>query len=146
MFIQRKIAPRLQKLSTQFPAIGILGPRQSGKTTLAKNLFPNYKYISLEELDNRMFAKEDPRGFLKLLEGEDGVILDEIQKSPELLSYIQGFIDAWQKPGFFILTGSENILMSQQITQSLAGRIALVTLLPLSIEELASASLLSEDI
>lgn len=142
MFIRRKIAPRLQKLSSQFPAIGILGPRQSGKTTLAKSLFPKHKYISLEELDNRQFAKEDPRGFLKMLEEEVGVILDEIQKSPELLSYIQSHIDTWQKTGFFILTGSENILVNQHITQSLAGRIAIVTLLPLSIEELKEADLL----
>jgi predicted AAA+ superfamily ATPase len=142
MFIKRKIASRLEVLSAQFPAIGILGPRQSGKTTLAKTLFPKHKYINLEELDTRHFAEEDPRRFLKSLEGESGVILDEIQRAPDLLSYIQVHIDEWQKPGFFILTGSENILLSQHISQTLAGRIALVTLLPLSIEELQDASCL----
>ncbi len=142
MFIERKIAPRLKKLSTQFPVLGILGPRQSGKTTIVKTLFPSYKYLNLEELDTRRFAGEDPRRFLKALEGEEGVILDEIQRVPDLLSYIQVHVDEWQKPGFFILTGSENILLNHHIGQTLAGRIALVTLLPLSLDELQSASLL----
>ncbi len=142
MFIERKIALRLKKLSTQFPAVGILGPRQSGKTTIARNLFPTYKYLNLEELDTRAFAAEDPRRFLKALENEQGVILDEIQRVPDLLSYIQTHVDEWQKTGFFILTGSENILLNHHINQTLAGRIALVTLLPLSLEELDAASLL----
>lgn len=142
MFIQRIATPRLKKLRTQFPAIGILGPRQSGKTTLAKSLFSQYKYINLEELDTRLFAQEDPRRFLQSLEKEEGVILDEIQRAPSLLSYIQVHIDQWQKNGFFVLTGSENILLNQHISQTLAGRIALVTLLPLSIEELQKASCL----
>lgn len=145
MLIRRKIAPRLKKLSTQFSVLGILGPRQSGKTTLAKALFSHYKYINLEELDTRRFASEDPRRFLKSLEGVSGVILDEIQRAPDLLSYIQVHVDEWQKPGFFILTGSENILLNQHINQTLAGRIALVTLLPLSLEELQEASLLSTE-
>lgn len=142
MFIQRDMTPRLKKLQTQFPVIGILGPRQSGKTTLAKALFPEYKYVNLEELDTRRFAAEDPRRFLKLFEEEKGCILDEIQRVPDLLSYIQTHVDERQKPGFFILTGSENILLNQHISQTLAGRIALVTLLPLSLEELQRASLL----
>lgn len=142
MFIQRKIAGLLKKLSTQFPVLGILGPRQSGKTTLAKALFPHYKYLNLEELDTRQFAAEDPRRFLKSLEEGPGVILDEIQRVPDLLSYIQAHVDEWQKPGFFILTGSENILLNQHISQTLAGRIALTTLLPLSLEELQDASLI----
>ncbi len=142
MFIERKIAPRLKKLSVQFPVLGILGPRQSGKTTLARALFPHHKYINLEELDMRRFAAEDPRRFLKSLEEGPGAILDEIQRVPDLLSYIQVHVDEWQKPGFFILTGSENILLNHHISQTLAGRIALITLLPLSLEELQSASLL----
>jgi uncharacterized protein len=141
MFIERKIAPRLKKLRGQFPVLGILGPRQSGKTTLAKALFPEYKYVNLEELDTRRFASEDPRRFLKLFEKEKGCILDEIQRVPELLSYIQAHVDEKQKAGFFILTGSENILLNQHISQTLAGRIALVTLLPLSFEELQNTSL-----
>jgi|SRR5579862_1914273 len=142
MFIQRKISHRVKKLSTQFPVLGILGPRQSGKTTLAKTLFPHYKYINLEELDTRRFATEDPRRFLKSLEEEKGCILDEIQRAPDLLSYIQVHVDEWQKIGFFILTGSENILLNHHIGQTLAGRIALITLLPLSLEELQDASLM----
>lgn len=142
MYIERKIAPRLKKLSTQFPVIGILGPRQSGKTTIAKALFPSYRYFNLEELDTRRFAEEDPRRFLKALEDEKGVILDEIQRVPDLLSYIQAHVDEWHKPGFFVLTGSENILLNHHISQTLAGRIALVTLLPLSLQELEEASLL----
>lgn len=146
MFIERKITPRLKKISAQFPVIGILGPRQSGKTTIAKALFPSYKYFNLEELDTRFFAQEDPRRFLKALEKEEGVILDEIQRVPDLLSYIQAHVDDWQKPGFFVLTGSENILLNYHISQTLAGRIALVTLLPLSLEELDQASLLPKEL
>jgi len=146
MFINRKIASRLKKLSAQFPVIGVLGPRQSGKTTLVKNVFSNYKYINLEELDNRKFAFEDPRRFLKSLEEAPGVILDEIQRVPDLLSYIQVHVDEWQKPGFFILTGSENILLNHHINQTLAGRIALITLLPLSLEELKENSILTSSI
>lgn len=144
MYIPRKMAPRLKKLSKQFPVIGILGPRQSGKTTLAKTLFSKYKYLNLEELDIRRFAIEDPRGLLQSLEGEPGVILDEIQRAPDLLSYIQAHVDVRQKHGFFIVTGSENILLNQHINQTLAGRIGLVTLLPLSLEELEDASLLPQ--
>jgi predicted AAA+ superfamily ATPase len=146
MFIKRKITTRIKRLSTQFPAIGILGPRQSGKTTLVKNIFPSYKYINLEELDKRRFATEDPRKFLSILENEQGVILDEIQNTPGLLSYVQGHIDEYKKPGFFIITSSQNILLNQHITQSLAGRIALITLLPLSIEELQDASVIPKNI
>jgi hypothetical protein len=142
MFIQRKIAPRLKKLATQFPVLGVLGPRQSGKTTLVRALFPHHRYVNLEELDTRRFAAEDPRRFLATLEDGPGVILDEIRRVPELLSYIQVAVDEKQKPGFFILTGSENILLSQHIAQTLAGRIAIITLLPLSIEELQEAELL----
>jgi predicted AAA+ superfamily ATPase len=143
MFIKRKITERLQKLSTQFPVLGILGPRQSGKTTLSRALFPHHKYVNLEEIDTRQFAAEDPRRFLKSLEEGPGAILDEVQRVPDLLSYIQAHVDEWQKPGFFILTESENILLNHHISQTLAGRIALVTLLPLSLEELQEASLLS---
>lgn len=146
MFIERKMAPRLKKLSQKFPVLGILGPRQSGKTTLAKSLFSEHKYVNLEELDTRQFAAEDPRRFLKSLEGGSGAILDEIQRVPDLLSYIQVHVDEWQKPGFFILTGSQNILLNQHISQTLAGRIALTTLLPLSLGELQDASLLSNDL
>jgi uncharacterized protein len=144
MFINRKIAPKAKKLAKEFPVLGILGPRQSGKTTLAKALFPNYRYVNLEELDTRQFAIVDPRKFLSSLQDEEGVILDEIQRAPDLLSYIQVQADQDQKNGFFILTGSENILLNHHISQTLAGRIALLTLLPLSMEELQEAHLLPE--
>ena len=140
MLINRKIAPKLRDLSQKFPVLGILGPRQSGKTTLAKMLFPHHKYLNLEELDTRQFATEDPRRFLNSLLSGPGAILDEIQKAPDLLSYIQAHVDEWQTPGFFILTGSQNILLNQHISQTLAGRIAITTLLPLSFEELQNSS------
>ncbi len=146
MYINRKMAPRVQKLAQQFSVIGIIGPRQSGKTTLARHLFPHYQYVNLEELDQRRFAIEDPRSFLKTIINGQGVILDEIQRTPDLLSYIQAHVDQSPNPGFFILIGSENILLSEHISQSLAGRIALVTLLPLTIEELQEASLLSDEV
>ncbi len=144
-YIERRISPRLEKAAQNFPAIAILGPRQSGKTTIAKALFPEHKYVNLEALDLRERATEDPRQFINSLKEERGVILDEIQRVPELLSYIQVYIDEWKKAGFFILTGSENILLSHHINQTLAGRIAITTLLPLSIEELREAKALPTD-
>lgn len=146
MYIDRKITPILCELKDQFPVLGVLGPRQSGKTTLVKQVFPSYKYINLEEPDVRRFAIEDPKRFLSNLLEEDGCILDEVQRAPELLSYIQSYVDTYGRPGFFILTGSENILLNEKINQSLAGRIALITLLPLSIEELKGAHALPTDV
>lgn len=100
MLIQREISKRLLQLSSQFPVLGILGPRQSGKTTIAKALFPEHKYLNLEELDTRKWAHEDPRRFLQSMSVGQGVILDEIQRVPDLLSYIQAHVDEWEKPGF----------------------------------------------
>jgi predicted AAA+ superfamily ATPase len=119
-----------------------LGPRQSGKTTLAQIAFPNYRYVSLEDLETRKFAQQDPRGFLETYHNEHGVIFDEFQHVPEILSYIQTYVDAQKKLGYFILTGSQNFLMNQAISQSLAGRITIVTLLPLSIAELKENKIL----
>ena len=138
--IPRTLQSKIKELAKQFPSIAILGPRQSGKTTLAKALFPNYRYINLESFEEQTFANEDSKGFLARFHGEDGVILDEIQKSPKLLSYIQIEIDENPQLGRFIITGSQNILLNQHIGQTLAGRIALTTLLPFSIEELGSAN------
>lgn len=140
--IKRTITPHLISLAQQFPAVAVMGPRQSGKTTLVKETFPDYEYITLEDLDQRMAAKEDPRDFLARYAHKKGVIFDEIQEVPELLSYMQGIIDAKYRPGFFILTGSQHFLMYEKITQTLAGRIALLTLLPLSVTELNDAHLL----
>lgn len=136
---KRDISAEVLHSATYFSVIAILGPRQSGKTTLAQHLFPNHRYISLEDYDMREAAKHDPRGFLLINQNEDGLIIDEFQHVPELLSYIQTTVDREKKLGYYILTGSQDFLMNKAITQSLAGRVALHTLLPLSIHELAAA-------
>lgn len=141
--INRLAQQKLLQSATWAPAIAILGPRQSGKTTLAQATFANHRYITLEDPMVRSFALQDPRGFLASIENEHGVILDEFQNVPMILSYLQGIIDATKRPGYFILTGSQNFLVNQAITQSLAGRIAIHTLLPLSIQELSDAQLLA---
>lgn len=132
--IQRLLGKKMRELAGEFPVISLTGPRQSGKTTLVKAVFPKYKYVSLEDLDTRERAKEDPRGFLKSF--QHGVILDEIQRVPELFSYIQTAVDASKRMGQFILTGSQNFLILEKIGQSLAGRVAVLHLLPLSLEEI----------
>ncbi len=134
--IKRQIENKLLQLSKKFRVITITGPRQSGKTTLAKAVFSDYDYISLENLDTRLLAQEDPRGFLQNHPGK--CIIDEIQLVPELLSYIQTIVDKENIKGRFILTGSQNLLLLDKITQSLAGRTALIKLLPLSQSELKS--------
>ena len=148
MFIPRVLEKKLLRLRKQFPVIALLGPRQSGKTTLAKECFPDYDYVNLEALDMRQFALEDPKGFLEQYQRKSkkkGVILDEIQNTPDLFSYLQVAIDHDPRPGFYILTGSQNILLNQHISQTLAGRISIQTLLPLSIEELSKAKRLPSD-
>ena len=144
--IKRTMQTNIKALAKQFPVIAILGPRQSGKTTLAQSLFKTYKYISFEELDNRENAISDPRKFLEDIQDAKGVILDEIQHAPPLLSYIQTHVDKHKKPGFFILSGSQNFLLHESITQSLAGRVAIFTLLPLSIGELTSEKILPKKV
>ncbi len=145
MIIKRTITPHLKKLAEQFSAVAVMGPRQSGKTTLVKEAFPEHAYVSLEDIDKRVIAKEDPRGFLTAYSDYKGLIIDEIQEVPELFSYMQGIIDRAYRPGFFIITGSQNFLMHEKITQTLAGRIALLTLLPLSVCEISAAMLLPND-
>lgn len=137
--IKRAIEATILRDAKDYPAIAIIGPRQSGKTTLAKALFPDKHYKNLEEPEERAFALEDPRAFLK--NREKGMIIDEFQRVPGLLSYIQTICDKEQVPGQFILTGSQNFLMMEQISQSLAGRISLFTLLPLSMDELAQTGI-----
>ena len=132
--IKRDIEPVLKKLSNQYPVVTITGPRQSGKTTLCKNTFSDYKYVNLEALDTRHFAINDPRGFLE--QYNNHVILDEIQRAPELLSYIQELVDERNAPGQFIITGSQQFEVMSNITQTLAGRTAILKLLPFSISEL----------
>ena len=132
--IQRQLYTKASQLLEKFPIIAITGPRQSGKTTFSKQLRPEYSYVNLEDITNREFAKNDPKGFLNTY--KNGVIIDEIQYVPELFSYLQVFTDERNQVGEYIITGSQNFLLMQQISQSLAGRVALFTLLPLSLKEL----------
>lgn len=118
------------------------GPRQSGKTTLLKQIFSDYRYVSLENPDMRAFATEDPVGFLKLY--DENVILDEVQRVPSLFSYIQGIVDDSGKMGQYILSGSQNFHLLNSITQTLAGRVALFKHLPLDFTELKSVNLLGD--
>lgn len=115
------------------PVVAVTGPRQSGKTTLCRACFPDYAYVSLEPLDVREFAASDPRGFLAQHSGR--VIFDEVQRAPELFSYLQGEVDEAPEPGRFILTGSQHFGLSEAISQSLAGRVARLNLLPLGFDE-----------
>ncbi len=131
--IRRNISDKVLAYASQYPVVTITGPRQSGKTTLCKMIFPEKAYISLEDVDERRFAKEDPRGFLNRF--PDGAIIDEIQREPDLMSYIQTLVDEKKKDGLFILTGSQQFDLMETMTQSLAGRSAIVNLLPLSYDE-----------
>lgn len=134
--INRLLKAILITIAKKMPIVTITGPRQSGKTTLVKATFPNYTYTNLEFPDTRQFAKEDPRGFLQSL-GKNAII-DEVQNSPDILSYIQGITDQENRPGQYILTGSQNLLLLENISQSLAGRTAVLHLLPLSLKEMFS--------
>ncbi|MBA3051644.1 ATP-binding protein [bacterium] len=134
--INRILKAKLQQASRFYPVVSIMGPRQSGKTTLVRDAFRDKDYVSLEDLDVREFALRDPRGFLGNY--PKGVILDEVQRAPELFSYIQTIVDEENKPGKFILTGSLHFLLQENITQTLAGRAAIYELLPFSVEELES--------
>lgn len=132
--IKRFAERKLKELAKGFPAVAVVGPRQSGKTILVKKVFPNKPYILLEDPDTRSFANEDPRGFLAQF--PDGAILDEVQRVPHLFSYLQGVLDEANIPGMFILSGSQNFLLMEKISQSLAGRIGIIKLLPFSFYEL----------
>ncbi len=136
--ISRNAADEVLSMANSYPVVTVLGPRQSGKTTLVKSLFPHKPYISLEDLDEQAFIENDPRSFLEKY--PDGVILDEIQRQPQLLSYIQGIVDKTPAKGKYILTGSHQLALHQAISQSLAGRTAILKLLPLSIHELSQVT------
>lgn len=133
----RELEAELKFLAKGYPVVTVVGPRQSGKTTLVQHAFPEKKYVNLEFPDIRAMAMQDPRGFLE--EYPDGAILDEVQRVPELLSYIQPLIDEKDQKGMFILTGSYQLELQEAISQSLAGRTAILTLLPLSFGELRAA-------
>ncbi len=143
MFLHRDMTKTLDRYAN-FPVIAVLGPRQSGKTTLVKEHFKNHKFFSFEDPAIREFATSDPNGFLKEQENEYGIILDEFQYVPQMLSYIQLEVDSKKRPGYFVITGSQNFLMNQAITQSLAGRVGILTLLPFSIHELGINHILQE--
>lgn len=134
----RTIQEELHQLATEFPVVSIYGPRQSGKSTLARMAFPDKPYVSLENPDTRIRAEKDPRGFLA--DWPEGAIFDEIQRIPTLLSYLQGIVDADRRPGRFILTGSHQARWRRGVAQSLAGRTAVLTLLPYSLEEVPVAA------
>jgi predicted AAA+ superfamily ATPase len=132
--ITRDLAPVLAKWASFYPVVTLTGPRQSGKTTLCRSVFPDKPFASLEPLDVRSYAMGDPRGFLAQF--PDGAVLDEVQRVPELLSYLQGMVDEDARPGRFILTGSQHFGLSEAVSQSLAGRTAILHLLPPSLGEL----------
>ncbi len=136
MYIYRQIESEILEMAVSYPVVTLTGPRQSGKTTVIRHVFKDYPYINLEAPDVLEEIKSDPRKFLRIY--KNGVIIDEIQKFPELLSYIQVTVDEDKKLGQFILTGSHQLALAQAVTQSLAGRTALLNLLPLSIAELQS--------
>ena len=140
--IQREAQYKLAQLGDTFKAIAVIGPRQSGKTTLVKVAFSEKPYLSLENPDTRNFALEDPRGFLQNL--PNGAILDEVQRTPLLFSYLQEILDNSNQKGLFILTGSNNFLLQESISQSLAGRVGYLNLLPFSVKELLLENLLPE--
>ncbi|SKC17921.1 ATP-binding protein [Dyadobacter psychrophilus] len=132
--IERLAALKITQLARSFKSVAVTGPRQSGKTTLVRSLFPDKPYLSLENPDIRRFAIEDPRGFLARY--EQGAIFDEVQRTPELFSYLQEILDDSSETGRFVLTGSNNFLLQQNISQTLAGRVAIINLLPFSTAEI----------
>ena len=134
MPIKRALGIKINEALEKYPIVAVNGPRQSGKTTLSRMLLPDYEYVNLEDISKRNFAQSDPKGFLETY--KDGVIIDEIQYVPDLFSYLQVYTDQRQKNGEYLITGSQNFLMLEKISQSLAGRVAIFNLLPLSVNEL----------
>ena len=141
--INRKQGEKLAEAAQKYPVLTLTGPRQSGKTTLARHIFDDYEYVSLEDPDNSRLANDDPRGFLSL--HRDNTIIDEAQRAPQLFSYIQTIVDMEDRPGRFVLTGSHNFLLMEKVTQSLAGRCAIFHLLPFSRAELTASESLDID-
>ena len=133
--IERTLTAQARNVFKKYPVVTIIGPRQSGKTTLARAVFPQKKYVNLENPATREFAREDPNGFLAQF--PDGAVIDEVQRVPELVSYLQVIVDEKGVNGLFVLTGSQQFLLMKDVSQSLAGRTAILKLLPFSIEEAA---------
>ena len=133
----RILSKKLAQIAKAFPVVCLIGPRQSGKTTLSRAVFPDHAYVSLEDLDNRIYAEQDPRGFLA--QYNQNTIIDEAQRAPGLFSYMQTKVDELDKPGQYIVTGSAHMMLLEKLTQSLAGRAALLKLCPLNLSELTTA-------
>ncbi len=140
--IARELREKALALSRQYPFVVITGPRQSGKSTLAKSTFPDYRKVSLEDLDNREFAREDPRGFISTY--PDRTIIDEVQRVPSLLSYLQTHCDDVGRDGMYILTGSQNLQLMEAVDQSLAGRTGILHLLPFSKSEMEAGGIMPQ--
>jgi predicted AAA+ superfamily ATPase len=141
--IERALGKKLKELATKYPVVTLTGPRQSGKSTLLKALFADYRYVSLEDPDMREFSNSDPRGFLASF--DDKVIIDEAQRNPQLFSYIQTHVDERGNNGMYLLAGSHNFLLMQSISQSLAGRTAVLRLLPFSHSEMKQGQILPDN-
>ena len=139
--IHRLLQPKIIELAKQYPVITLTGPRQSGKSTLLRNSFPDYNYVSLEDPGMRLLASSDPKGFLETY--PDKTIIDEVQRVPDLFSYIQTHVDLAEKEGMYMLAGSHNFLLMQSVSQSLAGRTAVLKLLPFSHKEMYEGEILS---
>ncbi len=142
MFIKRDIEPIIRSGAKQVPVVAIIGPRQSGKSTLAKEIFKKHLYLDMQDADLFEFANNDPKGFLKSYENEHGIIIDEAQYAPKLFGQIKVEADKNPQPGYYVLSGSQNFLLHEKIAESLAGRVYFYTLLPLSIKELKQVDLL----
>lgn len=136
---ERELAYQCQQFIKQYPIVTIMGPRQSGKTTLVKALFPDYAYINMEEPEMQLLAEQDPKALLNKYRAP--LIIDEVQRAPQLLSYIQVIVDEQQDDGMYILTGSHQLELHEAVSQSLAGRTAILEMLPLSFKELSKANI-----
>ena len=136
--IHRDVTEKLIHVAQKFPVITVTGPRQSGKTTLCRSIFADRAYVNLENLNHQNFALDDPLGFLSQF--TEGAVIDEVQRAPKLLSFLQEIVDESQDPGRWILTGSHNLQLSSSISQSLAGRTAVIDLLPLTWREITQFS------
>jgi predicted AAA+ superfamily ATPase len=144
MFIERDLAKIIKQGALQVPIVAVIGPRQSGKSTLIKNMFKDYLYLDMQDTELFDFANKDPKGFLNSFDNEKGIIIDEAQYAPALFSQLKVEVDKKPRPGFYILSGSQNFLLHEKISESLAGRVYFYNLLPFSIKELKPANLLCD--
>lgn len=145
MFIPRSLTPLIKKGATQVPVVAIVGPRQSGKSTLAREIFKSHTYLDMQDATLLEFATTDPKGFLRTYANEHGIIIDEAQYAPQLFAQIKVEADILGRPGYFVLSGSQNFLLHEKISESLAGRVYFYHLLPFSIAELSQVDLLSDN-